>query len=201
MWADEHPFVFVYLLGCAISVVVQLLASALLHVLAWITKDNVLAANLRKVITPPDKRSAWQKVGAYLGVLLLEATLSWISVLLTLGALLWRMLKILRDAFTTTPQAIQELRFPLRNNPTMTPEGVWAYLRALRVKAGEKPPEANGLLYELDNVIQHYPNFNRQAALEQLRSLNVISAEVTASAIDLQMAHDLETASYREEIA
>jgi hypothetical protein len=81
------------------------------------------------------------------------------------------------------PEGIKRLRFPLRNNPDMPRESVWAYLHALNVEVGGEPPSETALVDSLNEVTDYYPSFDRVAALKQLESLKVISQDVTSASL------------------
>src|ERR1700690_10720 len=77
---EDHPYLSLYLLGCAL-VVVLTLANVTLHwCLAWVTKANIVAGNLKK-LKPPVHVSFLVKVGKFLGTIILESLLSWLNVL------------------------------------------------------------------------------------------------------------------------
>lgn len=193
MWMDAHPYISVYLIGSALSVILAVFTALLLWVLSWLTKSGVVARNLRKIATPPVSRGhEWTM---FFVSLALEAMLSWIGVVIAIVAIPWHILKAVREALTSMPQGVQDLRYPLKSNPELSREAVWAYMRAFRVKIGEQPPDANGLLLELRRLLDHYPYFNREHALTHLRSLNAIDPAVVDLAISLQSKHD---ANYRD---
>jgi hypothetical protein len=57
MWIDQHPFVFAYLLGCALVVLVAMFNMTLFYIVAWITKANVLRKNLKKLEPKEEQQS------------------------------------------------------------------------------------------------------------------------------------------------
>lgn len=93
------------------------------------------------------------------------------------------LLNVVRESLTTKPESVKALRFPLRNNPNMSREAVWAYLSALSVKAGEKQPNEIDLLYFLDEVADYYPAFNKQVALNQLKDLDFTNKNIIISVL------------------
>jgi hypothetical protein len=182
MWIDRHPYLFIYLLGCGLVWTIAIFNLALFWVLAWITKSNVLAKNLKK-LQPPDEESRGAKVLAFAAALMLEAALSWVGVAAALWKTLSTLFTMLREALASTPEAIKVLRYPLRNNPTMSREAVWAYVNALGIQAGEKQPDAGQLLSLLNSMVEDHPSFDRAAALSQLGGLNVVSGSEVSSAL------------------
>lgn len=142
-------------------------------VIRWITKTNVILKNIKK-IEPPDSTSFLFKVGTFISLLLLGAMLSWINILFLLGQMVIGLLTVFRDLFSPLPEEIKLLRFPLRNNPNLSREAVWAYVWALRIKNGE---EWNSELihYSLDNLVTHYPSVNSTKALKMLEDLKVVN--------------------------
>jgi hypothetical protein len=90
---------------------------------------------------------------------------------------------VLREVFTSVPQEIKQLRFPLYNNPDMSREAVWACMRALQARAGGNLATASELLGSLQAVIDNYKHFDAGLALKHLKELNVVSAEAIDSAM------------------
>lgn len=177
-----NEYLFFYLLGCGLVLGLSMFNLAFFWLLAWITKGNVLAKNLKK-LQPPDDESRGIKIFALAAGMLLEMALSWIGVLAALWMMLSRVFKILREALTSTPEAVKLLRFPLRNNPNMSREAVWAYVHALSVRAGAKQRCAGDLLDLLDSIAEDHPTFDRADALRQLESLNVVSSKEVSAAV------------------
>ena len=182
MWIDRHPYILIYLLGSALVVVLVVVRVTLLGFIAWITKSNVIAKNLKK-LDPPDDEGLGQKALTFVVILAFMAAISWIGVAIEVFQIIVALLQILRDAFTSAPEAIKLLRFPLRNNPDMSREAVWAYVQAMRVRSGEKQPDENELLYSLNSLREEHPSFNREAALSQLEGLGVVSSDEISSAL------------------
>jgi hypothetical protein len=118
-----------------------------------------------------------------LGAFVFQAALSWIGVLVILWQAASVLLKTLRDAMQSTPEEIKLLRFPLRNNPNLSREAVWAYIHALQVKVGEAAPDELALLRSLHNMHEQHPYFDRRAALSQLSGLKVVSDAIISSAL------------------
>ena|SRR6267143_68071 len=183
MWIDQHPYLFVYLLGCVLVVILLMFRVVLVWIISWITKGNILNKNFKKIL-PPDAKTFWQKAILFIGALALEIGLSWVNVIVVAWQIMTTVLNTLREVLASTPEAIKVLRFPLRNNPNMSRETVWAYLYALQMKVGEKPPSAAELLFAVNEVFGHHPSFDRKAALNQLNGLNVMSADVVSSALE-----------------
>lgn len=192
MWIDQHPYLFIYLLGCVLVVALLIFKIILFWIISWITKENILNKNLKKLL-PPDEKTFEQKAYFFIGTLALEIALSWINVVVVVWQIMTTVLKNLREVLASTPEAIKLLGFPLRNNPNMSREAVWAYLYALGIKGGEKPPSEHELLLELKEPSRHHPSFDRKAALNQLNDLNVMSADVILSALDNLSSSEGET--------
>lgn len=183
MWIDQHPYLFIYLLGCASVLALTAFKVVLFWFVAWVTKANVMNKNLKK-LDPVKDQSFGQKAALFVGILAFEMALSWINVAVAIWQIAVTLLKVLRDALTSTPEAIKLLRFPLANNPNMSQEAVWAYVYALRIRAGEKTGDKEELLFSLSSFHEEHSSFDRQAALNQLNGLNVLNGEVTLSASD-----------------
>jgi hypothetical protein len=90
----------------------------------------------------------------------------------------WTLLKVVRDLLAPVPESVKELRFPLRINPDLPPEFVWAYVKALKLKVGESPLTADQIFRELDMLSSNNPRFSKVEALRKLKQLNVASPEV-----------------------
>lgn len=181
-WINKHPYLALYFLGCLLAIALVLARIVLLSVIYWFTKENILAANLRK-LDPPDQRSFGQKTWALTWEFVWVAALSWINVLFLLFQIPILLLRIAREAMTPVPQAVKMLRFPLRNNPHLSVEAVWAYLLAAGIHCGDEPPDQMGLLKRLDRVAKGQPDFDRTAALKHLERLDAVKADVLSAAL------------------
>ena len=182
MSLDLHPIILFYLAGCVLVVVLIFFKIILFWTIDWIIKANILKKNLRKVL-PPNAMTFMEKGVRLVLTLVVEALLSWINVVVILWQIAATLLRTARDLLSPAPEEIKLLRFPLRNNPDMPRESVWAYLLALQVKAGEKQPSETILVGYLSELSDIYPSFDRIAALKQLESLNVISSDVISASL------------------
>lgn len=182
MWIDEHPYLAIYLIGCVFVLILMIFKMTLFWFIDWITKGDVLKKNLKKLNR--DDESFRSKVVTFVLIVVFEVVLSWINVIVATWQIITTLLKVARETLASTPEAIKVLRFPLKNNPSMSREAVWAYLQALNIKAGGQIPEAGQLLGELNQLHEWHASFDREAALNQLKVLNVLSADVISSALD-----------------
>lgn len=183
MWIDEHPYLFIYLVGCVIVIILTVIKVILFGLIAWISKEHIFNKNARK-LDPPDERSFLNKAGDVLTLLFVTVLFSWINVLYIPWEIARVLLASIRELFTSRPEAIEVLRFPLRNNPHMPRESVWAYAHALQIRVGEKQPGETDLRASLDELYGYYPSFDRATALKQLKALNVVSPEVITATMD-----------------
>lgn len=180
MFKDIHPYLLIYLLGSLLVVLLILVKLALFHIIDWIIKANILNKNLKKLAKP--NNTAWYfRVLKFLGILLFESSLSWINVVVVSVQIPYGIVKVLRDLFTPASEKIKELRFPLRNNPKLSPEAVWAYLMALNVKTGEALPKEHDIIVSIEEVLNNRPDFNYQNALDQIDTLQVINSKIVSS--------------------
>lgn len=177
MWLEQYPIFFFYFMGSFFAVALSLFKIVLFWSIDWTIRANVLQKNMRKLL-PPEELSFREKTTKLLLILVLEALFSWISVAVIIWQIFSTIFRVARDQFQPAPEAIEVLRFPLRNNPDMARESVWAYTGALQVRAGQMPHTQDYLLKSLNIVAEYYPTFDRVAALKQLESLNVISSNV-----------------------
>ncbi len=182
MLIDTHPYIFIYLLGSVLVVLLTLFKTALFYTVDWMIRANVLQKNMRKLLQP-DESSFGDKALKSFGLLLVEAFLSWVNVAVILWQILSALFRVARDQLQAAPEAISILRFPLRNNPDMSRETVWAYCQALGVKAGHKLPTKEELVNSLNEISRYYPTFDRVAALKHLESLNTVNPEVTLASL------------------
>src|ERR1700693_3122699 len=103
MWIHSHPYLFIYLIGCILVVILTLIKISLFWTIAWITKGNILNKNLKKLL-PPNKETFIKKVTQFFGVLLLETALSWINVVVVLWQITTALLRTVREVFSSTPE-------------------------------------------------------------------------------------------------
>lgn len=170
-WLYSHPYVYVYALGCVAVVLFMPIKAFLLWALAWITKGNVFRKNIRK-LSRPDTDSVVAKASLLVGEVALEVALSWIALLIGVCQLALVLLRVLREAVSSTPEEIKRLRFPLLNNPMLPPELVWAHTTALRIKAGAL--DCRKVARSLEEIPEQLPSFNSRTALMQLEGLNAL---------------------------
>jgi hypothetical protein len=178
-----NEYLFVYLAGCLVALFVILLKAILQWFLLWISKENVLQKNLKK-LEPPDARSFHAKALTIIGVLLFESLLSWINVVVGIWQIIALPLKLLRARLAAVPEEVKQLRFPLWNNPMLSREAVWAHSVALSVKAGEIIPDDFALNQSLWELMEYHEGFDAQGALKRLAALGVLSEEDIARALD-----------------
>jgi hypothetical protein len=183
MWFEQHPYISIYLAGSALVVVLTLFKVILFWFVGWVTKGNILAKNLKKILEP-NNNTFLVRSGLVLGALLVESLLSWINVVVIVWQIFLALVKVLREALTTVPEEIKLLRFPLWNNPDMSRESVWAYAYALGVKAGNNPTDQTHICYSLDEMTEYYYHFDRKAALKQLSSLDVVSDDLITTVLE-----------------
>lgn len=176
MFLDLNEYVSIYLLGCFIAFILLMFNTLFLWFLQWLTKANVVENNLKK-LEPPNDATFLQKASIYIITLIIELSLSWISVLVQIWLTLTSILKILREVFTETPESIKLLRFPLKTNPNMTREGVWAHLMALQLVAEGRELSCVELVDSLNDIKYYYSTFEREHAVKQLKLLNTFSVE------------------------
>jgi hypothetical protein len=182
MWINEHPYFFLYALGCILVIILTLLKIILFGAVDWLTKANILNKNLKKLL-PPDEKTFSDKATLFVSLWALEVALSWINVMVVLWQIITGLIRTARDVFSSAPEAIKLLRFPLRNNPNMSRESVWAYVLALQMRGGEKQPGESELLFALNELFHYYPSFDRIAALKQLERLNVMDTDVISATV------------------
>jgi hypothetical protein len=183
MWARIEPYFYIYLAGCICYALLIPIKMIILYFLSWITKDNILIKNIKK-INPPDQKHAFKDrlivYGIFIGV---DVTLSWINVAIVLWLIAVELFSVLRHLLTSVPDEIKLLRFPLKNNPHMPRESVWSHMTALNVKLGAPVPMTSTLIQDLNVVRGYHQSFDRISALKQLDSLRIINSETISSAL------------------
>jgi hypothetical protein len=191
MWTLIEPYFYFYLAGCICYALLLPAKMIILYFLCWITKDNILIRNIKKINPPDEKYTFKTRLVVYGMFIAVDVTLSWINVAIVLWQIAVELFSVLRHFFTSVPEEIKLLRFPLKNNPHMPRESVWAHMTALSVKLGELIPMDSTLIQSLDDVHGNYQSFGRISALKQLDNLNIISSETISSALkQLQSADE-----------
>ena len=173
---DDHPYLSVYLMGCLLAFFLHFVVMAEGYMIDWVSKGNVLRKNLNKIKDPSQQGFKATAIMFAFG-LIIGTVMSWLGVLLYLWQIFWIPLRAIRDALSSAPEEIKLLRFPLKNNPNLARESVWAYLNALGIKAGTIPNPTQ-MAWELEEIGDYYPSFNSDVALEALRSLGGIDQEI-----------------------
>ncbi len=148
--------------------------------LKWATKSHICEKNLDKIGvyipgTPPGTA----------GILLdiFNMFLSWITVLILPFQFIWMVVNLLREAFTPVPEPIKSLRWPLFNNPHMSPESVWAHYVALQARNGSMAISGFKLGEQLE-IINNSHRLNPIEAIKILKGLQVFDVAVIESALE-----------------
>jgi len=183
MWIDQHPYLFIYLLGCVFVVVVLIFQFILFMFLSWITKENILDKNFKK-IQPPDEDSFGIKAFKYFVSSIGQVAFSWIGVIDSVFHIIMKLFQLIRELFVSTPEEIKLLRFPLINNPKLSREAVWAHLTAVNVKIGADSVNAPNIVSHLNELCDYYPSTDKNEALAHLKRLNVIDESIITAALD-----------------
>lgn len=174
----------IYLVGCVVSIMVIISKVLVFKILLWLTKENIIIHNIKK-ISPPDEFGILGKAVSQALMYLLETALSWLSVFLNVLHTIYVVLNFIRESMVSVPEDVKQLRFPLKNNPNLSAESVWAYKTALEIKAGEIPVKGEGLLKLFGFIDVYCPSFSRKTALNTLRKCDVIEEEIIESAFSI----------------
>jgi hypothetical protein len=166
-----------YILGCVAAAVVCIFNWILLWSMRWLSKTSIFLRNMKK-IQPPSEVSVVARTLSGVGAVLFEIAFSWISVLVGIIGFFRTVFVGLREVFTSVPEGIRALRFPLFNNPHMSPEAVWAHAVAIAVLAGEPVSDASQLLAMLADVMSERSGFGACRALSILASLGVVDPKI-----------------------
>ncbi len=179
-FVHNHEYISLYLLGCIVATLLLCFRLVLLWCINLTIGHDVFLKNSSKIL-PPDAETRGQKDDRLFKIVAFNFIFSWLSAIWLLLSMVIEPLRIFRDQVQSAPESIKELRFPLRNNPNMPRESVWAYFAALHVRAGNLPLAEKELADDLFHIEFHYPSFNKMAALDQLERLDVIRKEVLSS--------------------
>jgi hypothetical protein len=180
MFIDQHPYLSIYLLGSLLVILLAFMKIPLFYMIDWFTKELIAIRNLEK-LNEPDNKAWYLKILIFLGSLVPDVALSWVGVILVFGQIIYLVIKVLRDVFTSVPEEIKVLEYPLRNNPLLTKEAVWVYVMALCIKKGEALQNENAMVAEIEKVLDSRPDFNCENALDQLDNLKVMNSEIISS--------------------
>lgn len=179
----DNTYFVIYILGCIASFLLIVFGTFYFWFLKWITKGNIILKNLKK-ISFPEEETLREKILIFIVSSFFGVLLSWINVIFLCWQILRETFLVLRELLLPVPEQIKLLIYPLRNNPQMERELVWAYAIALRIKRGEIAIESdNILLASLQEMCDYYPNFSRRLALNKLIELNVIKNEILSKAV------------------
>ena len=197
LWLDDHPqittYLIIYLSGCVLTMLLEIVYHLLSGVHFWVTKENVYTRNLSKLESPEVFKVKnmntlfylfFTKNGRtnFLNYFLLPIALSWLGFLFELYVFFAFLFGVLRDIFASVPEEIKLLKFPLSNNPDLSREAVWAYVTALDLKAGV-PWSHSAIRSRLDYVSCRNPAFDHASALKILDSLKVVDSEAINTVI------------------
>lgn len=178
---DDHPYLSIYLVGCLLAFCLHFVVIAEGYIIGWAFKENVLRKNLNKIKDPSEQGFKFTAIMFVFG-LVTGTIMSWLGVLQYLWQIFWIPLAAVREALSSAPEEIKLLRFPLKNNPNLAREAVWAYLYALGVRAGAIP-NATQMAWELEEVGDYYPSFNHEVALGTLGSLGGVDHETISEVL------------------
>jgi hypothetical protein len=180
---DDHPYLLIYLIGCGLSLIAAFASIVLQWALSWVTKANVVAKNLRKLEPASAKTPIPVRVRKFVVTCIWQAALSWIAVVWEAWRIVLLLLRTAREALTSEPESVRRLRYPLKTNPDLPVESVWAYLCALGIRVGSPPPDEKQLAEELNRASGALPRFDRSTALRQLDALEVVKPAVTSAVL------------------
>ena len=191
MLTNLNEYVVIYLFGCVVAFVLLMFNTSLIWFLRWLTKANVVYKNLAK-IEPPDETTFKQRTVGYILTILFEIVFSWIGVLLQIWLTITTLLTTLREVLTETPEAIKELRFPLKTSPNMSREAIWAHVMAVQIKTEGIKFLPSELVDSLDAVRGNYSSFDQEYAMKQLAELDVVSADTINATLNNLIAVDVD---------
>lgn len=142
----------------------------------WFTKANILIKNHRKITyysPKPIPIIIFNFIGGYLLIFIL----SWVEVLFKLYYIFKLILDTIRYFINPLPEFLKNLYFPLKNNPNLECEEVWAHVIAIAIAGGVRVRVdgylgcINDIQGAINDILKIYPAFNVYSALLQLQSL------------------------------
>jgi hypothetical protein len=194
----------VYLLGCFAAIVVMLANTAVFYSVGWLRKSNIVARNLKKIF-PPDRTPFATKLAKGAAFVALEIALSWIAVAAGAWKLLRFVLETMREVLSPPPEAVRKIAYPLKCNPDMSREAVWAHTLSIGALTGDSLAQPEGICEALSEVSAVYDDFDKELALRLLRGLNVVAPDVIDESVrkfeeteETEDAEDAEEESYGE---
>ncbi len=162
----------IYVIGAVFSLCLHIFNLSFFWALAWLTNEIILWHNLKK-LEAQDDRSCFNKVTENTWPVLIDTLASWLTVPILAWRIGVRLLTVLNMRFAVVPEEIKRLRFPLWNNPDLSPEAVWAYTNALSVLNGDAV-DWGELVRRLELLKRAVPNLDQQKAIELFEDLKVI---------------------------
>lgn len=180
----------IYIVGCFYSALLafgSLLLDVIIH---WVAGSGYFWANLKKIglyrgindAFAPQPVS-WRLRALWISI---EVGLSWVALPFSCWAILATAVKVVRSIFRPDPPRIVEIRLPLRSNPSLSAEAVWARVFAIAILAmGDFPKEAE-VLKEIE-LQKERVSLDPTLAVDHLIHLNVLP-EATASALRARFA-------------
>jgi hypothetical protein len=189
MQFGNHSYLAIYLVGCLVSVGLVIMHVCVVCFVNWFTKATIFQKNMKK-LGPPETQSWQDKASVLAGLIFLYIILSWIATPYLLWQIFADPLRALRESLTSVPEEIKLLRFPIRNNPDMPRESVWAYVLALSVKGGGIPANPEYVRSNLLAIKKKYPGFRDNIALETLKSLIVVNFDLFSEVLDVNQRNN-----------
>ncbi len=171
----------VYLLGSLATVILYILNQVVFGTIRWFMKLNVMTDNYNKLVYPFKPESIRDKATKHLLSVVFESIFSWISVLIQIYGTFRGLLEIIREVFSDKPENIKELIYPLKNNPNLKAEHVWAYVAAIGILDGNIMPNKGAIASELQQSVDANNKFNYELAVEKLKTLHAVEEEQLAN--------------------
>jgi hypothetical protein len=200
-----YQIFFYYVVGCAVALCLQVARWMFFTTIEWLMKVNIHRANLKKLepavppVVPIEGAEPFRLLEVFerTGMIDLgpkasseddtfgfKLVLSWIGAVLVSVVFLLEALELVRRLISRTPDAVVNLRYPLRNNPLLLREAVWAHSFALAIPFGDCVQDPLFILFLLNEVRRNHSEFDRRLALEILGDLRVARESVVSRALD-----------------
>lgn len=170
--------IYLYILGATLAFCYIVFNKAVDWLYSKITGLDVFRENLKKLEMHYDFFTGEMKEYPVTNkeatkLILLEMSLSWISVIIQIWKTFKFFIQAIKEQLTVSP-ALKELYYPLRNNPYLEKEIVWARLISSSVITTGRQLSLEEVYRGIEIYESRLINFNRDKALKYLLDLEVV---------------------------
>jgi hypothetical protein len=113
-----------------------------------------------------------------LSLIFIEAVSSWIGLLCGVWKLCHLLLAAMRTFFSKQPEELIRVRFPLRANPDLEPEAVWAHLFSLSILMSAGLFSCEETLSDLAMTKERVGRFDEIKAISYLENIGIAKKQL-----------------------